>query len=216
VQVVEKEEKKTFAPEQESKVLCETHKKKLDEHGNPVEEEEDEDTVLAIMQERFKKDLENDAVNSALNYDPIAKIGRFFLFKIADYVINAYTPWKKFVFLQSDKKKLESMKAGYRHDVTGGDQPFIMTGPNNDEYALDRGLPVTLDSNTVSQHFQSRHENKKSRSDGAEMARRYRFSVVITKLIEALYRRGHDLDGEFARMVKVVNKAADREEARLV
>ena len=216
VQVVEKEEKKTFAPEQESKALCETHRTRLDEHGNPVEEEEDEDTVLAIMQERFKKDLENDAVNSALNYDPIAKIGRFFLFKIADFVINAYTPWKKFVFLQSDKKKLESMKAGYRHDVTGGDQPFIMTGPNNDEFALDRGLPVTLDSKTVTEHFQSRHEDGKSRSDGAEMARRYRFSVVITKLIEALYRRGHDLDGEFARLVKVVNKAADREEARLV
>lgn len=215
-QITEAEKRNEFSPDQESKEVCEPHKSEVDKDGNPVETEESQDAILAMMQERIKVDLCHDPINPALNYDHIAKIGRFFLFKIADFVVSAYAPWKKFVFLQSDKQKKASIAMGYRHDITGGNHPFIMSGPGKEDFALDRGLPVTLDDETVQQHFQRLHEKKESKSDGDEMVRRYRFSVVVTKLIEALYRRGYDLEGDFARRVKEVNKAAERSDKEKV
>ncbi len=214
--VVEEQPKKEFSPDQESKEHCEPHQNKVDKDGNLIVEEENEATVLGIMRERVKRDLDRDSIHPAMNFDHIAKIGRFFLFKIADFVVNAYGPWKKFAFLQSDKQKKESMNAGYRHDTTVKGYPFIMTGPNNDEYVLDRGLPVTLDDETVKQHFDALHKDELSKSDGDEMTRRYRFSVVISKLIEALYRRGYEIDGDFATRVKDVNRSAERSDRERV
>lgn len=44
--------------------------------------------------------------------------------------------------------------------------------------------------------------------------RRYRFSVVIAKLIEALYRRGYELDGSFRTRVREVNRISERDNTK--
>ena len=105
------------------------------------------------------------------------------------------------------------MREGTRHDVQGKGHPVVVCGPTNDDFELDQGLPITVDDETVRQHYQDKHEAvpPTSRYDGDEMLRRYRFSVVITKLTEALYRLGYDMEGSFAMRVRNVNKVEDRE-----
>lgn len=61
-------------------------------------------------------------------------------------------------------------------------------GPGDDDFDLSRGLPITADDDddVARKHYQDKYEAEGSKFDGDEMLRRYRFSVVITKLVEAL------------------------------
>ena len=64
-------------------------------------------------------------------------------------------------------------------------------GPGDDDFDLSRGRPITVDDDdddddVARKHYQDKYEAEGSKFDGDEMLRRYRFSVVITKLVEAL------------------------------
>lgn len=106
------------------------------------------------------------------------------------------------------------MREGIRHDVGG--HPVVRNGPNEDDFELNRGLPIVVDDEIVRQHFQEKHDAGNSKNDGDEMTRRYRFSVVTTKWIGALYRRGYELDGDFQTRVREVNKVSERDNNEVV
>ena len=66
-------------------------------------------------------------------------------------------------------------------------------GPGDDDFDLSRGLHIIVDDDdddddddVARKHYQDKYEAEGSKFDGDEMLRRYRFSVVITKLVEAL------------------------------
>lgn len=107
-----------------------------------------------------------------------------------------------------DVTRRHLLRKGIRHDVQGSGHPIAKNGPGADDFELVRQLPVTVDEDTVRQHYQAKYEAGESDHDGEEMLRRYRFSVVISKLIEVLYR-GYILDGSFARRVRAVNTISE-------
>ena len=182
----------------------------VDEHGTTMLEE-DESTSIAINYERMTRDLSNDRIEPAFCVDPNEKVSKYLLFKVAAQIVKAYPPWKKYVFECKDIKRRQNMRQGMRHDVQGSGHPVVVCGPNDDDFELDQGLPVTVKDEDVRRHFQAKHEANTSKYDGDEMLRRYRFSVVITKLTEALYRLGYDVEGSFGTRVRTVNKVEDRE-----
>ena len=116
------------------------------------------------------------------------------------------------MFESNDIQRRQLLRDGIRHDVQGNGRPVIKNGPGPDDFELIRGLPVTVDDDTARQHYQAKFEAGTSKYDGNEMMGRYRFSVAITKIIEALYRRGYDMEVGFAFRVKAVNKTGDEEE----
>ena len=85
----------------------------------------------------------------------------------------------------------------------------MMSETGVDGFDMERGMPRTLDDETARNHYQAKFEANTSKYDGEEMLRRYRFSVVITKLVEVLYRRGYDLEGDFKAKVKMCNSASE-------
>ncbi len=180
-----------------------------EEPANPTTDVTDEFKSWSINHERLKKDLEDYAEMPAFTIDDQLPACRFIIFKIADYVVNAYPPWKRFRLEITDEGRAKSLSTGNRHDVTGSGHPVLRSEDGVLGFAMYNGVPVTVDDETYRNHFQAKFENGTSRYDGEEMLRRYRFSVIVTKLIEALYRRGHELDGHFKHMVKVCNSVSD-------
>lgn len=77
-------------------------------------------------------------------------------------------------------------------------------------FALERGLPVTVDDDTLRDFYQDRARMPGATLDAEERVRRYKFSVMVTKLIEALYRRGYDLGGEFRMRVQACNSMSEQ------
>ena len=159
----------------------------------------------------MRRDLSHDKIEPAFCVDPNEKVSRYILFKIAAQIVKAFPPWKTFVFDSNDIRRRQYLREGARHDVHGAGHPVVVCGPNDDDFELDQGLPVTVKDEDVKQHYQAKHEAGTSKYDGEEMLRRYRFSVVITKLTEALYRLGYDIDGSFGTRVRIVNKVSDPE-----
>ena len=177
-----------------------------------VVDADDEFTSYAINQERMNADLADYDEGSAFSVDPNERISRFILFKIADFVVNAYPPWHRFRFEENDKSRVELMKEGVRPDITGSGHMMLLADPGVGGYDMEDGVPKTADDEFARRHYQAKFGVGNSNYDGDEMLRRYRFSVVITKLLEALYRRGYDLEGEFKGMVKVCNSVREDQE----
>ena len=98
-------------------------------------------TSLSINFERLKVDLNDDMVAPAFFIDSVDRISRYLLFKLADYIVNAYPPWHKYVFEETD---IKSRKLLVRHDVAGQGHPVAKNGPGEDDFELNRGLPVTM------------------------------------------------------------------------
>ena len=180
-----------------------------EEAQEAVIDADDEFTSFAANQERMNIDLADYDEGSAFSVDPNERISRFILFKIADFVVNAYSPWHRFRFKETDKTRVELMKQGVRLDITGAGHMMLLADPGVGGFDMENGVPKTVDDETARRHYQAKFDTGNSNFDGDEMLRRYRFSVVITKLLEALYRRGYDLDGEFKGMVKTCNSVRE-------
>eukprot|EP00434_Breviolum_minutum_P029208 symbB.v1.2.025835.t2/scaffold2536.1/size76742/1 len=144
----------------------------------------DESDSLEVNHERLKRDLINYNGEGLLNTDPEDRITRYILFKIADFY-------------------------GIRHDVTGTDHPVLRTGLGG-PFTLERGLPVTVDEDTLRAFYEDRAKAPGATIDAEERVRRYRFSVMVTKLIEALHRRGYDLAGDFRTRVQACNSMSEQ------
>ena len=176
-----------------------------EEPENVVIDVDDEYTSTAINFERIKVDLADYDDTPAYTIDDQSRTSRYLLFKVADFVVNAYPTWKKFVFEESDESRARLLRKGIRHDITGTDHPSMKADNGVDGFDMEQGIPKTVDDDIVRNHFQEKFENKMSKYDGEEMLRRYRFSVVVTKLLEVLYRRGYDFEEDFKKMVKTCN-----------
>lgn len=184
----------------------------VDEHGTTFIEE-DESMSYAVNHLRLRADLSDDMIEECFCIDPHVKISNYVLFKVAQFMVKAYPAWKKFVFENNDISRRQAMQKGIRHDVQGSGYPFMMSKTDPNAFELEHGLPVTVEDDVVRDHFQAKYLEKSSKFDGEEMLRRYRFSVVIAKLTEALYRRGYKLDENFGMKVRTVNKVEDRDGA---
>ena len=155
----------------------------------------DESDSLEVNQERLKRDLINYNGGELLNTDPEDRITRFILFKIADFCVHQYENWRKYVFFETDNERAKLLAQGIRHDITGQDHPVLRTGLGG-PFTLERGLPVTVDEGTLRDFYEDRARAPGATLDAEERVRRYKFSVMVTKLIEALYRRGYELAGD--------------------
>ena len=173
----------------------------IDEQGEEAEIiDVDESDSVMINQERLRQDLINYNGGESYNIDPENRITRFILFKIADFCVHHFEYWRKYVFEETDNGRAELLAKGIRHDITGEDHPVLRVRLGG-VFALERGLPVTVDDDTLRDFYQDRARMPGATLDAEERVRRYKFSVMVTKLIEALYRRGYDLGGEFRMRV---------------
>ena len=169
----------------------------------------DESDSLEVNHERLKRDLINYNGEGLLNTDPEDRITRYILFKIADFCVHQYGNWRRYVFDETDNKRAKLLADGIRHDVTGTDHPVLRTGLGG-PFTLERGLPVTVDEDTLRAFYEDRAKAPGATIDAEERVRRYRFSVMVTKLIEALYRRGYDLAGDFRTRVQACNSMSEQ------
>ena len=148
-------------------------------------------------------------VENCTNTDPEDRITRFILFKIADFCVHQYGFWKKYVFDETDNGRAKLLADGVRHDITGTDHPVLRTGLGG-PFTLERGLPVTVDEGTLRDFYEDRAKARSATLDAEERVRRYKFSVMVTRLIEALYRRGYDLAGDFRTRVQACNSMSEQ------
>ena len=169
----------------------------------------DESDSLAVNHDRLKRDLVNYNGGELHNTDPEDRITRFILFKIADFCVHQYGFWKKYVFDETDNGRAKLLAEGVRHDITGTDHPVLRTGLGG-PFTLERGLPVTVDEGTLRDFYEDRAKARGATLDAEERVRRYKFSVMVTRLIEALYRRGYDLAGDFRTRVQACNSMSEQ------
>ena len=169
----------------------------------------DESDSLEVNHERLRRDLANYNGEGLLNTDPEDRITRFILFKIADFCVHQYGNWRRYVFDETDNSRAKLLADGIRHDITGTDHPVLRTGLGG-PFTLERGLPVTVDEDTLRAFYEDRAKAPGATIDAEERVRRYRFSVMVTKLIEALYRRGYDLAGDFRTRVQACNSMSEQ------
>ena len=174
---------------------------------------------MEVNQERLKRDLINYNAGGLLNTDPEDRITRFILFKIADFCVHQYENWRRYVFFETDNERAKLLAQGIRHDITGQDHPVLRTGLGG-PFTLERGLAVTVDEGTLRDFYEDRARAPGATLDAEERVRRYKFSVMVTKLIEALYRRGYELAGDFRTRVQLredvnVVEAAMKEALRI-
>ena len=169
----------------------------------------DESDSLAVNHDRLKQDLVNYNGGELHNTDPEDRITRFILFKIADFCVHQYGFWKKYVFDETDNGRAKLLADGVRHDITGTDHPVLRTGLGG-PFTLERGLPVTVDEGTLRDFYEDRAKARSATLDAEERVRRYKFSVMVTRLIEALYRRGYDLAGDFRTRVQACNSMSEQ------
>ena len=79
------------------------------------------------------------------------------------------------------------------------------------KFLLENGLLVTVSDETALEHYRKRRQAQASLFEAEVMLRRYRFSGVINKLTETLYRLQYELDseGEFCRQERICNRASE-------
>ena len=182
----------------------------IDEQGEEAEIiDVDESDSVMINQERLRQDLINYNGGELHNIDPEDRITRFILFKIADFCVHQFEYWRRYVFDETDNGRAKLLAKGIRHDITGEDHPVLRVGLGG-VFALERGLPVTVDDGTLRDFYQDRAKAPGATLDAEERVRRYKFSVMVTKLIEALYRRGYDLGGDFRTRVQACNSMSEQ------
>ena len=169
----------------------------------------DESDSLEVNQERLKRDLINYNGGELHNTDPEDHITRFILFKIADFCVHQYENWRRYVFFETDNERAKLLAQGIRHDITGKDHPVLRTGLGG-PFTLERGLPVTVDEGTLRDFYEDRAKAPGATLDAEERVRRYRFRVMVTRLIEALYRRGYELAGDFRTRVQACNSMSEQ------
>ena len=133
-----------------------------DEMGGTDEQEEEADIIdvdesdsVMVNHERLKRDLINYNGGELHNTDPEDRITRFVLFKIADFCVRQYGYWRKYVFDETDIGRAKLLAKGVRHDITGEDHPVLRVGLGG-PFALDRGLPVTVDDDTLRDFYEDR------------------------------------------------------------
>lgn len=157
----------------------------------------------------MKKDLINYDGGLAVCIDPDDRISRYILFKVADFCVHNYGYWRRYVFEENDISREELLQKGIRHDISGSGRPVLRESLGG-KFDLSRGLPKTVDDATLLQVYHGKFDSKESKYDAEEMTRRYRFSVVVTKLIEALYRFGYDLESAFRLQVQACNSMSEQ------
>lgn len=91
-QDAEEKPKEEFSPEEENMEVCQPRRDDVDEEGTETIDVSDDSTSISINFERLKIDMNLDSVSPAFCIDPVDRISRFLLFKLADYVVNAYPP----------------------------------------------------------------------------------------------------------------------------
>ena len=182
----------------------------IDEQGEEAEIiDVDESDSVMINHERLRQDLINYNGGELYNTDPENRITRFILFKIADFCVHHFEYWRRYVFDETDNGRAKLLAKGIRHDTTGEDHPVLRVGLGG-VFALERGLPVTVDDDTLRAVYQDKARMPGATLDAEERVRRYKFSVMVTKLIEALYRRGYDLGGTFRTRVQACNSMSEQ------
>jgi len=82
---------------------------------NAVIDVDDEYSSFAVNFERLQVHLEDYPDHPAFTVDDQGSTSRFLLFKIADNVVNAYPPWKQFMFDNADQTRVDLLKEGKRH-----------------------------------------------------------------------------------------------------
>lgn len=110
--VVEEKVKEEFSPEDEDMGVRQPQRDNVDDDGAVMVDVSDESTSLSINFERLKVILIDDMVAPAFCIDPVDRISRYLLFKLADYVVNAYPPWQKYIFGETDIKRRKLLRVG--------------------------------------------------------------------------------------------------------
>ena len=169
----------------------------------------DESDSVMVNQERMRQDLINYNGGGLHNIDPEDRITRYILFKIADFCVHHFEYWRRYVFDETDNGRAKLLADGIRHDITGKDHPVLRVELGG-TFTLERGLPVTVDDGTLLDFYQDRAKMSRATLDAEERVRIYKFSVMVTKLIEALYRRGYDLGSEFRTRVQACNSMSEQ------
>ena len=80
-----------------------------------------------------------------------------------------------------------------------------------EEPIYKHGLYITVSDQTAFEHYHGLHSRGGTQHLPDENLRRYRFSVVVNKLTETLYRLGYELekDGEFGSQEKICTTAGE-------
>ena len=179
------------------------------------DEEEDEMDSLQVNHDRYPIDLPKIS-RPANCTDVELKACRYLLFKLAKYATDHFIPWRKHVLEKTDRQKRETDTGGLRHDITGKDHAMEMKtvvkdGVEKKEPIYKDALYVTVSDETALEHYRKALEEGRTSNTPDENLRRYRFSVVINKLTETLYRLGYELDkdGDFGAQVKICNTAGE-------
>ena len=173
-----------------------------------IDDDEDEMDSLQINYDRFPIDLPTIS-KPAFCTDVELKACRYLLFKIAKFATDHFVPWKKHVLEKTDRHKRSKGNEGLRHDITGKDHPIEMTtvtenGVEREEPIYKNGLYITASDQTAYEHYHNLHLRGGTQNPPDENLRRYRFSVVVNRLTETLYRLGYEMekDGDFGIQVK--------------
>ena len=170
----QKDIKKEYSPDDEE----------MDDEEKTEEAEDttnvDEADSIMVNYERLSQDLINYNGGCAINTDPDEKISRYILFKIADFCAHHFGHWERYVFRETDNSRARLLARGCRHEITGENHPVVRVQLGG-EFALDQGLPVTVDDTTLYQFYHGRFTDGHSRIEAEEMMRRYKFGVVVTK-----------------------------------
>ena len=80
-----------------------------------------------------------------------------------------------------------------------------------EEPIYKNGLYITVSDQTAFEHYHKLHANSGTHHLPDEKLRRYRFSVVVNKLTETLYRLRYELEkeGKFGSQVKICTTAGE-------
>ena len=182
-----------------------------------VEDDRDENILdsIQVNYDRYPIDLSKIS-RPAYCTDVELKACRYLLFKLAKFTTDHFTTWKKHVLEKTDRQKREANAEGFRHDITGKGHPVEMEtvtvdGVERQEPIYQDGLYITASDERARDHYHNEFVAKRTDHPPEENLRRYRFSVVVNKLTETLYRLGYDLDkdGDFGAQVKICNSAGE-------
>ncbi len=115
---------------------------------------------------------------------------------------------------KTDRQKRETDTGGL--NITGKGHPIEMRtvtvdGVEKQEPIYKDGLYITVSDNYALDHYRREFVAGRTENEPEENLRRYKFSVVVNRLTETLYRLGYDLEkeGDFGTQVKICNSAGE-------
>ena len=208
------------AKDKDGDATMESTSNQWDDKGDEVVTVEDdrEENILDSLQvnyDRYPIDLPK--INRpAYCTDVELKACRYLLFKLAEFTTDHFIPWRKHVLDKTDRQKRETDTGGLRHDITGKGHPIEMQtvtvdGVERQEPIYKDGLYITVGDEHALEHYRREFVVGRTENEPEENLRRYRFSVVVNRLTETLYRLGYDLDkeGDCGAQVKICNSAGE-------